>query len=213
MDLSQYLIGGAAARPDSLTGFDPRLNDRLGQMFTSAPSEVRDVLRISSGYRSPEKQAQLWQEALTKYGSPEAARKWVAPPGKSNHNHGTAADLKYLAPAAQQWVHSNAANYGLAFPLSNEPWHIEVAEARGGKAPAMPAGGTGGLSYGAAQPNIASGSAAALADMFGPPVMEPAPFIAAPEQPVQRVARRAESAPVDVARRNALLADVGSWFR
>lgn len=212
MDLSQYLIGGAAARPDSLTGFDPRLNERLGQLFVAAPPEVRDVLRISSGYRSPEKQAQLWQDALTKYGSPEAARKWVAPPGKSNHNHGTAADLKYLAPTAQQWAHANAANYGLAFPLSNEPWHIEIAEARGGK-PAMPAGGTGGLSYGAAQPQIASGSAAALADMFAPPVMEPMPFIAEPEQPAPRVARRAESAPIEVARRNALLADVGSWFR
>lgn len=80
----------------------------------------------------------------------------------------------------------------------------------------IPAGGTGGLSYGAAQPQIASGSAAALADMFGPPPMiEPTPFIAEPEpeQPVQRAARRAESAPVEVARRNALLADVGSWFR
>ena len=85
--------------------------------------------------------------------------------------------------------------------------------AGGGKAPAIPAGGTGGLSYGTAQPNIASGSAAAIADMFGPPVMEPAPFIAAPEQPTQRVVRRAESVPIEVARRNALLADVGSWFR
>lgn len=212
MDLSQYLIGGAAARPDSLTGFDPRLNDRLGQMFVAAPPEVREVLRISSGYRSPEKQAQLWQEALTKYGSPEAARKWVAPPGKSNHNHGTAADLKYLAPTAQQWAHANAANYGLAFPLSNEPWHIEIAEARGGK-PAMPAGGTGGLSYGAAQPQIASGSAMnGIGSMTGGANMS-ASAAAEPEQPAPRVARRAESAPIEVARRNALLADVGSWFR
>ena len=78
----------------------------------------------------------------------------------------------------------------------------------------MPAGGAGGLSYGAAQPQIASGSAAALADMFGPPPMiEPTPFIAAPEQPVQRFARRAGPAPeVELARRQALLADVGSFF-
>ena len=209
MALGDFLVGGAAARPDSISGFDPRLNDRLTQFFLSAPAEVRDVMRITSGFRSPEKQAQLWQEALTKYGSPEAARKWVAPPGRSNHNHGTAADLKYLSPAAQEWAHANAANYGLAFPLSNEPWHIEIAEARGGK-PAMPAGGTGGLSYGAAQPNITSGGAAAIAEMFGPPPAEPVPFV--PPQPVQRAPQPAEIAPAEIARRNALFANVGSWF-
>lgn len=210
MDLSQYLVGGAAARPDSVSGFDPRLNDRLGQLFMSAPPEVRDVLRITSGYRSPEKQAQLWQEALTKYGSPDAARKWVAPPGKSNHNHGTAADLKYLAPTAQEWAHANAANYGLAFPLSNEPWHVEIAEARGGQ-PAIPAGGTGGLSFGAAQPNITSGGAASIAEMFGPPAMEPMPFVP-PAAPQPRTAPAVQSQPAEQARRNALLANVGSWF-
>lgn len=104
----------------------------LEAMFANAPPEIQAEMRVSSGYRSPERQAQLWQEALAKYGSPEAARKWVAPPGNSQHNHGNAADLKYLSPAAREWAHSNAAQYGLAFPLSNEPWHIEAAGARGG---------------------------------------------------------------------------------
>lgn len=134
-DWTQFATGGAA-RPDSFTGMDPRFAGALSQMFAAAPPEVQQSLRVSSGYRSPEKQAELWQGALAKYGSPEAARKWVAPPGRSQHNHGNAADLKYLSPAAQEWAHANAAQYGLAFPLSNENWHVELADARGAQAPA-----------------------------------------------------------------------------
>lgn len=133
-DLARFVVGGAT-RPDSLTGFKPEFSSALAQLFSSAPPEIQQGLRISSGYRSPERQAQLWQGALQKYGSPSAARKWVAPPGRSNHNHGQAADLKYMSPAARQWAHQNAGNFGLAFPLSNENWHIELAGARGGHQP------------------------------------------------------------------------------
>jgi hypothetical protein len=56
----------------------------------------------------------------------------VAPPGNSQHNHGNAADLGYLSPDALEWAHTNAGKYGLAFPLKNENWHIELAGARGG---------------------------------------------------------------------------------
>lgn len=124
-----YARGGAAARPDSFSGMADPFQQALMQLLQNAPEDVK--LGITSGYRSPETQQRLWDEALAKYGSPEAARKWVAPPGKSQHNHGHAADLKYLSPAAQDWVHQNAGQYGLAFPLSNEPWHVELATARG----------------------------------------------------------------------------------
>lgn len=129
-DWTPYVTGGAA-RPDSFSGMDPRFSFALQQMFAAAPPEIQAQLRVSSGYRSPERQAELWQGALAKYGSPDAARKWVAPPGRSNHNHGYAADLKYLSPVAQQWAHQNAGQFGLAFPLSNENWHVELAGARG----------------------------------------------------------------------------------
>lgn len=128
MDLTPYLSGGAAGRADSLTGMNPAFSSALASMFAAAPQG----LTINSGYRSPELQAQLWQKALAKYGSAEAARKWVAPPGRSQHGAGNAADLGYLNDAQKAWVHANAANYGLAFPLSNEPWHVELAGARGG---------------------------------------------------------------------------------
>lgn len=130
-DLTKYATGGAT-RPDSFSGMNGDFSNALAQMFASAPPEIQAQLQVSSGYRSPERQAQLWAEALKKYGSPEVARKWVAPPGNSQHNHGNAADLRFLSPDAQAWVHQNAQNYGLSFPLSNENWHIELAGARGG---------------------------------------------------------------------------------
>lgn len=130
MDLTQFLAGGAATRADSLTGLTPDFQSALAQMFAAAPPDLG--LTINSAYRSPELQAQLWDQALAKYGSPEAARKWVAPPGRSQHGHGNAGDLGYGGPGAREWAHANAGNFGLAFPLSNEDWHIELAGARGG---------------------------------------------------------------------------------
>lgn len=131
-DFKKYAVGGAM-RPDSFSGLDQGFASALSNMFAAAPPEIAQHLRITSGFRSPERQAQLWQDALQKYGSPERARKWVAPPGRSNHNHGHAADLKYLDPSATAWAHENAGRFGLAFPLSNENWHIELASRRGGK--------------------------------------------------------------------------------
>ncbi len=131
-DFKKYAVGGAM-RPDSFSGLDQGFASALSNMFAAAPPEIAQHLRIPSGFRSPERQAQLWQDALTKYGSPEKARKWVAPPGRSNHNYGHAVDLKYLDPSATTWAHENAGRFGLAFPLSNENWHIELAGRRGGK--------------------------------------------------------------------------------
>lgn len=142
-DWSPYLTGGGT-RPDAMSGLMPEFNTALQGMFAAAPPEIQGNLRVTSAFRSPEVQAKLWQDALAKYGSPEEARKWVAPPGKSQHNHGNAADLKYLSPEAQAWAHDNASKYGLSFPLSNENWHIELATARGGN-PATTFGNQTGL--------------------------------------------------------------------
>lgn len=128
---SPYLVDGGT-RADAMTGLDGGFNNSLAAMFAAAPPEIQSQLRIMSAYRSPERQAQLWDDALVKYGSPEAARKWVAPPGNSKHNHGQAVDLRFLGDDAQKWVHANAAQYGLAFPMAHEPWHIEPVGARGG---------------------------------------------------------------------------------
>lgn len=95
------------------------------QGFIAAAADAGFQIGIGSGYRSPERQAQLWQAALAKYGDPEIADNWVARPGKSNHGKGIAADLQFGNAGARQWAHANAARYGLHFPMSWEPWHIE----------------------------------------------------------------------------------------
>lgn len=125
----------AAAHVD---GLNESFATNLAAMMQDAPPEIRDGLGIYSGYRSVERQEQLWAGALKKYGSPEKARKWVAPPGRSNHNHGQAVDLSYNGQSLRHapkevvdWVHQNAKKYGMYFPLSNENWHIEPLGTRG----------------------------------------------------------------------------------
>lgn len=51
---------------------------------------------------------------------------WIASPGRSNHNSGLAADLKYASPEVKAWAHENAKKYGLDFRMGHEPWHIEL---------------------------------------------------------------------------------------
>ncbi len=121
--------------------------NKLAALIQSAPPGISEKLGIYSGARSVERQTELWNNALKKYGSVAEARKWVAPPPGvagskgSNHNHGTAADLSYngqslknAPPEVVQWLHSHAKDFGLKFPLANENWHIEDDSTRGGSA-------------------------------------------------------------------------------
>jgi hypothetical protein len=191
-DFTPYAQGGAAARPDSFTGMQDPFQQALARMLQEAPAEVK--IGVTSGYRSPEVQQRLWEEALAKYGSEAEARKWVAPPGKSQHNHGNAADLKFMSPAAQEWVHANAERYGLAFPLSNEAWHVELAGARDGHnhaaSPAQPTGNAlGGANAltGAGLPPTNALASAGLATRQPPQWLAPPPVTFTPlELPARR---------------------------
>lgn len=188
-DWTPYLVGGAT-RPDAMTNLDPAFATSLAAMFQAAPPEVRENLRITSAYRSPEVQAQLWEQALAKYGSPEAARKWVAPPGHSQHNRGTAVDfadasgslLRDPNSPQAQWLAQNAGQFGLAVPMSWEPWQLEPAGARSGS-PAPK------LSFGESVPAVG------LAEMFGADLPM---SMGAPVDPVGQPRRQQE--PVDRAR-------------
>lgn len=132
-------VGGAAARSDSFDKLDPNFRSGVAAMMQAAEAEGID-LKITSAYRSPELQAKLYEDALKKYGSAAAARKWVAPPGNSMHNKGMAVDfagsngglLRDANSREAKWLKANAERFGLAVPLSNEPWQVEPAGARGG---------------------------------------------------------------------------------
>ena len=193
MDWTPYAVGGAASRPDSFTGLNPQMAAAVYQMVQDAHA-AGIPLQITSAYRSPEVQAQLWQAALQKYGSPEAARKWVAPPGHSQHNHGTAVDfalngslLRDANSPAAQWIAENAARYGLDVPMAWEPWQVELAGARGKPAGTAYAGATA-----PSQPSGYLGTQNALAGLSAPQnepenrlrvaMMDPAAFMNRPNQ-------------------------------
>lgn len=114
------------------------LASALRDMVAAMPEGLRSQVVINSAYRSIEKQTELWNAAVKKYGSEAAARKWVAPPGKSMHNTGQAVDLgmqggSLLSANSQiyQWIKQNMGSFGLTQPMSNEPWHFEMQGARG----------------------------------------------------------------------------------
>jgi len=132
---SPYKLYGGALRPDALN-LNERFGSALDQLYAAAPPEVQRELGLSSAYRSPEVQAAL-------YNASDKSGRTVAAPGKSKHQAGLAADLygfgmksnPNVSQATRDWVHQNAAKYGLAFPMDYEPWHIQLAE----QGPPMPA--------------------------------------------------------------------------
>jgi len=93
----------------------------IDQMIADAPGKIS----VASGYRTPVRQAELWEGAAAKYPDPEVRDNWVARPGDSSHNYGLAADLSYADEEALKWAQENAARYGLNFRMDNEDWHIE----------------------------------------------------------------------------------------
>jgi Lysozyme like domain/D-alanyl-D-alanine carboxypeptidase len=116
-------LAGASGRPLSgpqWEGLNVDFRSRLQQLINASNGRVFFV----SGFRTEEHQAELFRAAVKKYGSEKAARKWVAPPGKSHHNHGMAADLGGDLTLA----HRLAPTFGLKFPMPWEKWHIEPVE-------------------------------------------------------------------------------------
>ncbi len=116
---------GPNSRSDKAFSFSPSLTQRL-DAFLADPRV--DGTKINSGHRTIEQQRALYASALDEYGSPKEAGKWVAPPGRSRHNFGRAVDLGRPSSVTEKYFHDVAKEYGLAFPMSHEPWHAEVAK-------------------------------------------------------------------------------------
>ena len=108
----------------STEGLHPDLAAAVDQIVTRSVGRVWVV----SGFRSPERQAQLWAEALEKHGSAEAADDWVARPGTSMHEKGLAVDLGGDLAEAVRLV--NELDLPLRRPLLHEPWHFELSDRR-----------------------------------------------------------------------------------
>lgn len=115
----RYPAQGAQRAPQGAS--EAVFNAAIQKLIAATGGKVKVV----SGKRSTQRQAQLYAEGLKKHG-PKEVRKWVAPPGRSRHEKGEAADLGGDLNLAAKL----ASQYGLYRPLSNEPWHFELIGSR-----------------------------------------------------------------------------------
>ncbi|MDQ3915718.1 MAG: D-alanyl-D-alanine carboxypeptidase family protein [Actinomycetota bacterium] len=116
----------APARMAGADGLHPQLAAAVDRLLDAAFGRVW----IVSGRRTTERQAELWADALEKYGSPEAADDWVAPPGSSLHEKGLAVDLGGDLAEAARLV--DELGLPLHRPLPHEPHHFELWGSRTG---------------------------------------------------------------------------------
>lgn len=116
--------------------------DDLTALRQAAANNDTPIVLVS-GYRSYERQAELFAEAVTEHGA-EQARLTTARPGHSEHQLGTTIDVldttsAELQPAfadtpAGRWLARNAHRYGFVFSYPDvpverscygfEPWHL-----------------------------------------------------------------------------------------
>ena len=106
-----------------VANLDPALLGALRQAATDAADHGIELF-VDSGWRSPEYQERLLQQAVLKYGSEEEAARWVATPNTSAHVSGDAADIGRSDATA--WLAEQGAQYGLCQIYGNEPWHYEL---------------------------------------------------------------------------------------
>ncbi|MCU1676701.1 MAG: peptidase and DD-carboxypeptidase VanY/endolysin [Frankiales bacterium] len=113
----------------------PKVRSAIQRAIAAAAADGVE-LRVTSGWRSKDHQQRLYDEAIAKYGSPEAARMWVLPPDESAHVDGAAVDV---GPAeGARWLEANGEQFGLCRRYANESWHFErLAGARGSRCPAL----------------------------------------------------------------------------
>ena len=124
------------------TGLDPGLVDA----FERAQAEAADAghqLTITSGFRTAEEQAALFDAEVAERGSLEEAQWWVFPPDRSMHVQGLAIDVGD-GPAAD-WLAEEGARFGLCRTLGMGVVALRVARALGGdgRVPGAGAGARG----------------------------------------------------------------------
>jgi D-alanyl-D-alanine carboxypeptidase len=117
----------------ALRNLDPALLQAVQQAARDARNDGIELL-VTSGWRSKEEQQRLLDEAVDKYGSLEAARRFVSTPEESTHVSGTGVDI---GPTdADDWLIRHGSRYGLCQTYANEMWHFELMTAPGGRCPA-----------------------------------------------------------------------------
>nr|WP_052479112.1 M15 family metallopeptidase [Kibdelosporangium sp. MJ126-NF4]CEL22214.1 D-alanyl-D-alanine carboxypeptidase [Kibdelosporangium sp. MJ126-NF4]CTQ92996.1 D-alanyl-D-alanine carboxypeptidase (EC 3.4.16.4) [Kibdelosporangium sp. MJ126-NF4] len=134
-----YLENGGISPFDAnhpaIRNLDPQLRAAVQQAAKEAKATRGIDARVTSGWRSAKYQQRLLDEAVTKHGSLDEARKFVNTPEKSTHVSGKAVDI---GPTdAADWFSRKGSAHGLCQIYSNEMWHIELATTPGGECPPL----------------------------------------------------------------------------
>lgn len=125
--LSPWDVGDPA-----VGNLNPALLTAVQQAATAAAADGV-TMTITSGWRSPQFQQQLLDNAAATYGSMAAARQYVQTPQRSRHVLGQAVDIG--GTGADQWLIVNGARFGLCQIYANERWHFELATDAAGNCP------------------------------------------------------------------------------
>ena len=135
------LSGGVAPTPfdvqDPAIGrLDPALLNAIQNAATAAAADGV-TMTVTSGWRSPQFQQRLLDDAVQTYGSFAVARQYVQTPEVSKHVVGEAVDVGGVG--ADQWLIANGPRFGLCRIYANELWHFELAsDAMGNCPPLLP---------------------------------------------------------------------------
>jgi hypothetical protein len=120
------------AGPPPVAGLNHLLADRF-QRLQKAVEAHGGTLYLYSGARDIQQQGKLYQDAVSKYGSEKEAKKYVKPPGKSDHDPhaGIALGIGDGAVGADirgdlAIAHKLAPHFGIEFDKKHA-WHMRIA--------------------------------------------------------------------------------------
>jgi D-alanyl-D-alanine dipeptidase len=137
ISLGSGVLSESATADSGVTEVHPLLLARFEAARIAASLEGVH-LYITSGFRSYERQQELFTAEIAKRGSETEAAKWVLPPQYSHHPRGLALDINYPGdPAGAKWLELHGARFGLCRVYANEWWHFEGAIAPGQRCPTM----------------------------------------------------------------------------
>jgi zinc D-Ala-D-Ala carboxypeptidase len=133
------LHGGQRLSPFDLSSpavnrLDPALLNAIERASDGAAADGITI-GLTSGWRSPEFQQRLFDDAVAQYGSVDIAGQYVASPQVSKHVVGKAVDVG--PAAADDWLIRNGAGFGLCQIYANEMWHFELASDYGSVCPPL----------------------------------------------------------------------------
>lgn len=121
--LSDYLTSD---KPLSHADLESSFGEKLLAMLQTAPDQG---IKIFSGRRTLERQKELYDEAIRKYGRADLPGHQVAfPTPMAPHVSGRAADLRFDNENVKRWAQENAKQFGLEFKVEGEYWHISEIE-------------------------------------------------------------------------------------